>query len=131
MEDEVTLSISYDQNICQECGLPLIIYSVEKKEENTDSERIIIKLHCENLEHKAIKNMDFEDYNYLVKNGFDKNCKCTFCNKNFIQLPYYCYACKKIVCVNCFKIHPINHHDKIRKYDELKNVCIIHENCKL
>ena len=54
MEDEDDI---LGLNICQECGLPLLLYSYETKEINKDSEIIYISLFCRISEHKEIKNM--------------------------------------------------------------------------
>ena len=137
MEDILNIksdnSIDYYKNICQECGLPLEINKFEKRGQNTDTEKIIIKLSCRNLEHNEIIDIEFEEYNNIIKNGFDKTCKCTSCGNNNNILPYYCYSCKKIICFNCFNnnIHPKEHYRKIKSYNKLENFCLLHEEMKI
>jgi len=124
MEDE---DYYLNQNICQECGLYLIIDSYETK---SDSEKLFIKLTCQNLEHTKKYEFIFDDYyNNLIKEKLHNICKCTIC-KNIIKnnkIPYYCYDCKKIICSGCI----INMHTKdhnIYQFNDLKNKCLIHYN---
>ena len=41
-----------NNNICQECGLPLKVYSYEKQNISKDLEKLNLKLFCQNTEHK-------------------------------------------------------------------------------
>ena len=112
--------------ICQECGLPLKVYSYEKINKNNNLEEIKIKLFCQNLDHKTINEFNFKDCHLLINEYLDKVCKCTLCNKiihNSNETPYYCYSCKKIFCLN--EKHE-EEHKNIFKYEELKNKCLIH-----
>ena len=126
MEDEVPLNFTeLNNNICQECGLPLKIHSYEKIKPENGIEKIKIQLSCYNLEHKKINEFDFENYQNLIKGNLNKICKCVFCNKileNTSQIPYYCYDCKKISCENCLKDNNHNQeHKNIYKYEDLQN----------
>ena len=120
--------IFLNQNICQECGLPLIVDSYEKK---VNSEAIFIKLKCQNLEHKKINDLNFEDYhNKLIKKKLNNICKCTICKNVIINNTntYYCYICRKIICSDCkINKHNKNHKD-IYEFNILKNKCLIHNN---
>ena len=112
--------------ICQECGLPLKVYSYEKINNNNNLEEIKLKLFCQNLDHKTINEFNFKDYHVLINEYLDKVCKCTLCNKilhNSNETPYYCYSCKKIFCLN--EKHE-GEHKNIFKYEDLKNKCLIH-----
>lgn len=119
MEDEDDI---LGLNICQECGLPLLLYSYETKEINKDSEIIYISLFCRISEHKEIKKYDFENYyNNIIINNYQSVCKCTICN-NFIKdekIVNYCYTCKKVVCTNCKNNFHEKSHENIFKYTEL------------
>ena len=121
-----------NKNICQECGLPLKIYSYEKFNQNTDSEKITIKLFCQNLEHKNINEFDFQDCHMLINEYLNKICKCTFCNKIMQKTtdnpenPYYCYTCKKILCPKCLNNKHDQEHKNIFKYEDLENKCLTH-----
>ena len=118
-------------NICDECGLPKIIYSYEIKDKDSDSEKIYIKLICQNYEHKIIDEIEFEEYNNFIKKDNNKKYICKKCNKNINKnsIPFYCYTCKKIICSNCNNSSEKGHN--IFKYDdELQNgnKCLIHCN---
>ena len=92
MEEELLLN----KTICNECGLPLNLYSYEKNNNrNTNEEEIIIKLKCRNSNHRAINEIKFEDFNSIIKNNYNI-CKCSICN-NFINNSndsYYCCKCQ-------------------------------------
>ena len=119
-----------DKYICQECGLPFILYSHEIKDNNKDSEKIYISLFCRNSEHKEIKKYDFEDYyDNILKNNYQKICKCLSCNKLICdKIPNYCYSCRKIICSDCINNCKEKGHSNIFKYDDLinNNKCFIH-----
>ena len=119
-----------DKYICQECGLPFILYSHEIKDNNKDSEKIYINLFCRNSEHKEIKKYDFEDYyDNILKNNYQKICKCLSCNKLICdKIPNYCYSCRKIICSDCINNCKEKGHSNIFKYDDLinNNKCFIH-----
>ena len=132
-DDEILKNQDLDKIICQECGLPLILFSYEQKVQRGDcSKEIYIKLICKNNMHKTINKIEYGEYNNLLqKNFFQKICKCSLCNK-FIQnnvIPLYCYDCKKIICSDCSKNnHQIKH--ELFKYEEVENKCLIHFNKK-
>ena len=132
-DDEILKNQDLDKIICQECGLPLILFSYEQKVQRGDcSKEIYIKLICKNNMHKTINEIEYGEYNNLLKkNFFQKICKCSLCNK-FIQnnvIPLYCYDCKKIICSDCSKNnHQIKH--ELFKYEEVENKCLIHFNKK-
>ena len=120
-----------DKYICQECGLPFILYSYETIDNNKDSEKIYISLFCRNPEHKEIKKYNFEDYyDNIIKNNNKKTCKCSSCNKfiKYDKTPNYCYSCQKIICSDCINNCKIKGHNNIFKYDDLlkNNKCFIH-----
>ena len=118
-----------NKNICQECGLPLKVYSYDIINKNADDEKINIKLFCPNKEHKTIIDFNFEDYKILIKEYLDKICKCFYCKsilQNTTETPYYCYTCKKIICSNCLNNKHETEHKDIFKYEELQNKCLIH-----
>ena len=121
MEEELLLN----KTICNECGLPLNLYSYEKNNNrNTNEEEIIIKLKCRNSNHRTINEIKFEDFNSIIKNNYNI-CKCSICN-NFINNSndsYYNCECQKINCSKCIKEKGIFH--KI-KYNELQNKCLFH-----
>ncbi len=130
MEDSAPL-LSGDlyNNICQECGLPLKIHSYEKIDMGKDSEKITMKLYCQNIDHKKIYDIDFEKYQELIKENLDKICKCVLCNKilqNTSEIPYYCYTCRKIICNDCLDNKHEKDHKKVFKYEDLKNKCLKH-----
>lgn len=109
----------FNQNICQECGLNLILHSYEKEKINYNCEKIFINLFCQNREHKRINQLKFEDYSNNIL-------KCMIC-KMFIDKnsSFYCYTCKKIICSDC-----VSEHKKVDSniviYNNLKNKCLIH-----
>ena len=118
-----------NKNICQECGLPLIIYSYEKIFINKDEEKIKIKLFCQNEEHKEIKEFNLEDYKLIINGSLDKICRCTLCNKilqDTNQIPYYCYTCQKIICSECLNDKHDKEHKNCFKFEELNNKCLKH-----
>ena len=120
--------ILLNENVCQECGLPLIIDSYDKK---VNSESLFIKLKCENLEHKKTNYLNFEDYYHrLIKKNLNNICKCAICNdyikKN--KIPYYCYICRKIICSDCNINKHNKNHKNIYPFNILKNKCLIHNN---
>ena len=119
---------SLNKRICQKCGLPLILSSYKDKKENSiNSEKITINLICKNYNHNKEIEMDFEEYNSLVKDSFHIICRCTFCNNLLIDnkaTSYYCYECQKIICSFCIDKH--NKEHKCVKYDIKENKCLIH-----
>ena len=130
MESDAPM-VSGDLNkiICQECGLPLNVYSYEKINPNTDEEKIKIKLFCQNLDHKTINELDFEDYQALINISMLNKCKCISCNKlllNKDDSPNYCYICKKIICSDCLENKHDKGHKNIFQYKELDNKCLNH-----
>ena len=130
MEDDAPMVFGeLDNNICQECGLPLKLYSFEKINPETDSEEIKIKLYCQNIKHKKIHNIDFEKFQEVINGNLDEICKCVLCNKilqNSSDIPYYCYTCMKIICSDCLDKNHEKEHQKVFKYKELKNKCLMH-----
>ena len=122
-----------NKNVCKECGLPLKVYSFEKHK-NDHGEQIIIKLFCQNLDHKKINELNFEEYNYFVQECLDKLCQCTLCLKllwNTTETPpYYCYTCKKIICPQCLKDKHEKDHKDCFKFEDLQNKCLIHSDSK-
>ena len=130
MEDEAPLS-SGDLNkiICQECGLPLKVHSYEFNKSD-EGNKIIIKLFCQNLDHKKINEFNFEEYNLLVQECIDKSCQCKLCQNVLYNTtetpPYYCYTCKRIICSECLKNKHEKEHTNCFKFEDLKNKCLIH-----
>ena len=130
MEDEAPLA-SGDLNkiICQECGLPLKIHSYEFNKSD-EGNKIIIKLFCQNLDHKKINEFNFEEYNLLVQECIDKSCQCKLCQNVLYNTtetpPYYCYTCKRIICSECLKDKHEKEHTNCFKFEDLKNKCLIH-----
>ena len=116
--------IQLNNNICQDCGLPLKIYSYEITNQNNEEESIKLQLFCQNLSHKKISQIDFEDYQSLLNNKLNNICKCFFCNQ-FLginsQIPYYCYDCQKIICINCINDKHQKEHKNILNYYNLQN----------
>ena len=130
MEDDAPMNFGeLNNSICQECGLPLKLYSFEKINPETDSEEIKIKLYCQNIKHKKIHDIDFEKFQEVINENLDEICKCVLCNKilqNPSDIPYYCYTCMKIICSDCLDKKHEKEHQKVFKYKELKNKCLIH-----
>ena len=112
---------------CQQCGLPMVINSYEIKNENKQSEIIIIKLKCKNYAHTLISEMNFENYYELLKKNYNKFCKCKFCNSILHKDIKYCIHCNSIICENCCKIDKKT-HNKIIDQKDLKNKCLLHIN---
>ena len=136
MEEEGGAPMAFcelNRNICKECGLPLKFYSFEKHK-NDEGEKIIIKLFCQNLEHKKIYEFNFEEYIYFVQESQDKLCQCTLCLKILYNTtetsPYYCYTCKKIICSECLKDKHEKDHKDCFKFEDLENKCLIHNDSK-
>ena len=124
-----------NKGICQECGLPMKVHSFTSINQNTDEEKIIVKLFCQNLEHKTINDFNFEDYLLLMRHYLDKTCQCILCKKilqDTNEIPYYCYSCKQIICSECLKQHEKEHadHKDVFKYEDLQNKCLIHNDSK-
>ena len=116
-------------NICQECGLPMRVYSYERKNISKDIEKITVKLSCQNSEHKKINEYDFENYRKLIEEYLHKVCKCSLCNKiiqSTNEAPNYCYTCKKIICQNCLNDKHDKNHKNVFKYEDLHNKCLDH-----
>ena len=90
--DKILKNQDLDKIICEECGLPLISFSLEQKVQRGDySKEIYIKLICKNNMHKTINEIEYGKYNNLLKeNFFQKICKCSLCNK-FIQITQFHY----------------------------------------
>lgn len=130
MEGEAPL-VSFDLNkiICQECGLPLKVHSYEFNKSDEEN-KIIIKLFCQNLDHKKINEFNFEEYNLLVQECIDKSCQCKLCQNVLYNTtetpPYYCYTCKRIICSECLKNKHEKEHTNCFKFEDLKNKCLIH-----
>ena len=123
------LSGDLNNNICQECGLPLRIYSYERINPNTDLEKIKLKLYCQNLEHKKINEIDFENYQDFIDEYLNKMCKCVLCNKiiqNTNETFYYCYTCHKIICDECLNNKHEKEHKNVFKYEDINNKCLKH-----
>ena len=126
MEDNESLVF---RNTCNECGLPMKFHSFEKIL-IISNQYVVVKLFCQNLEHKTITRISFEEYQSIIDESLENICKCTFCNKLILEesiIPYYCYNCKKIVCSDCLNN---NKHDKehknVFKFNELNKKCLIH-----
>ncbi len=116
-------------NICQECGLPMRVYSYERKNISKDIEKITVKLSCQNLEHKKINEFDFENYRKLIDEYLHKVCKCSLCSaiiQSTKEAPNYCYTCKKIICSNCLNDKHDKNHKNVFKYEDLQNKCLDH-----
>ena len=112
--------------ICEKCGIPLILSSYEKKiNSSINSEKITIKLICKNYNHTKINEIEFDEYNKLIRNNYHKICRCTFCNKLIENTPNYCYDCQRIICSNCIFGKHKGEHNCI-KYDIKENKCLIH-----
>ena len=127
MEDEESLVFS---NVCNECGLPMKIHSFEIVQIK-GNDNPIVKLFCQNLQHKAIIRISFEEYQSIIDESFENICKCTLCNKFILEksiIPYYCYTCKKIICSDCLNNKHEKDHKNFFNYNELKNKCLIHPN---
>ena len=123
MEDNKKLEINnISQIICQECGLPLKLFSY-KENQTFNSEKIQIKLKCQNSDHIKLIEMEFEEYYNLIKNNPDEVFKCMIC-KNYIvnnKIPFYCYNCKQIICMDCLTVHKNKkNHIKIEEFSKLK-----------
>ena len=131
MEDGAPIVFAdLDNNICKECGFPLRVHSYEKINSN-GGEKIKLKLFCQNLNHKKIYELYFEDYQKLINEYLHKVCKCILCNKilqNTTETPIYCYTCKKIICLNCLDNKHEKEHKNVCKYEDLQNKCLIHFN---
>ena len=115
-------------NICNECGIPLKIYSYEKNKVNPAD--INLKLFCQNLDHKKITEIKFELYQKLINDNLNNLCKCVFCNQiiNNKDNSYYCYDCRKIVCIDCLNNKHDKNHKNVLKYENLNNKCLKHNN---
>lgn len=113
-------------NICNECGLPLKIYSYEKN--NANQADISLKLFCQNLSHKKITEIKFELYQKLIDDNLNNLCKCVICNQliNYRDNTYYCYDCRKIVCIDCINNKHDKNHKNVLQYENLKNKCLKH-----
>jgi len=121
--------LQINNNICDECGLPLKIFSYDKIEGDNDSQKIKITLFCQNPDHKKNYECDFEEYQNLLENNLNTICKCVLCNQilqNTSIVAHYCYDCKKIICSDCLEKNHDKKHEKVVKYEELKNKCLIH-----
>ena len=132
MEDKEEIASKVLKNICKHCGLPFKIHSYEKVNvnENDFSEKIIIKLFCQNLEHNTIIELDYEEYKLIIDESLDNICKCTLCNSiiNERNSPNYCYTCKKIICSDCLEDKHEKGHKSVFDYEDLNNKCLIHYN---
>ena len=130
MEDNAPINfLQINNNICDECGLPLKIFSYDKIEGENDSQKIKITLFCQNPDHKKKYECDFEEYQNLIENNLNIICKCVLCNQilqNTSIVAHYCYDCKKIICSDCLEKNHDKKHEKVLKYEELKNKCLIH-----
>ena len=130
MADISPKDVDLNNNVCQECGLPLRIHSYEKikQEKEKGIEKIKIKLSCYNIDHQKINEIELEDYQKLIQNNLDKICKCVFCNQilSNTQIPYYCYDCRKILCEKCLNNDNKKEHKNIFKYEDLQDKCLIH-----
>ena len=130
MEDNAPINFQQiNNNICAECGLPLKIFSYDKIEGDNDSQKIKITLFCQNPDHKKHYECDFEEYQNLIENNLNIICKCVLCNQilqNTSNIAHYCYDCKKIICSDCLEKNHDKNHEKVVKYEELKNKCLIH-----
>ena len=129
MEDKKDIIL---KNTCKYCGLPFKIHSYEKVtvKENDFAEKIIIKLSCQNLEHRDIIELDYEEYKLLIDESLNNICKCSLCNRiiNGRYTPNYCYTCKKVICSDCLEDKHENGHKNIFDYEDLDNKCLIHYN---
>lgn len=115
-----------NNSICQECGLPLRFKSYEIKDKDKESETIMIKLVCQNMDHKNIIDFNYKDYQNILDNNLKNSCKCMSC-KNLIlkdAIPFYCNECKEIICLNCKNNK--HEHNNIYKYGYSLNMCLIH-----
>ena len=110
---------------CNQCGLPMIMNSYEIKNENTQSEKIIIKLKCKNFDHKLITEMNFEDYNESIKRNYNNSFKCKFCNSILQKDIKYCIHCNSVICENCYSFNNNTHNNIIYERD-LENKCLLH-----
>ena len=130
MEDNESLIF---KNICNECGLPMKIHSFEIVQYN-NSNYPIVKLFCQNLKHKTIIKISFEEYQSIFDESLENVCKCTLCNKFILEksiIPNYCYTCKKIICSDCINNNKHEkEHQNIFNYNELNKKCLIHSNGK-
>lgn len=125
MEDDESLIF---KNICNECGLPMKFHSFEKIQIDTKN-YIVVKLFCQNLEHKTTIKLSFEDYQSIIDESLENICKCTSCNKYILEksiTPYYCYTCKKIICSDCLNNNHEKEHKNVFNYNTLINKCLIH-----
>lgn len=130
MEDGAPMaSGDINKNICQECGLTLKVDSYTKINPNTEQEKIILNLVCPNPDHKAIKELNFQEYQALINISMNKICKCTLCNSlqlNRTEFYYYCYNCKKIICSDCLNDKHEKEHKNFCEYKDIENKCLNH-----
>ena len=130
MEDNAPINfLQINNNICDECGLPLKILSYDEIEGNNNLQKIKITLFCQNPDHKKQYECDFEEYQNLFENNLNTICKCVLCNQilqNASIVPHYCYDCKKIICSDCLEKNHDKNHVNVVKYETLKNKCLIH-----
>ena len=124
MDDEVS---PYDKIFCQQCGLPMAMNSYEIKNENTQSEIIIIKLKCKNFSHNLITEMNCEDFIESIKKNYNNFGKCKFCNLIKQNDSKYCIHCNCVICENCCKFNENIHNNTIKQRD-LENKCLLHIN---
>ena len=76
------------------------------------------------LKIKKITEIKFELYQKLINDNLNNLCKCVICNQliNNKDNCYYCYDCRKIVCLDCIN----NKHDKnhyIVDYPQRNYIC--------